>query len=226
MLLLILLAISTSSFSITRINLEFKNYNAINYKKKIYRKFNLISYTNQSSAALIEINKKVMRARIKTNGELPKHWNFNSKSYNVILKDSLYKRMNSFNVIKASDKGFFVEAFALEIAKSFGLTVPYFEFIKLCISNECGLYILKEDTTQMFLESRFLRGSSIFKPHYGFRKSANKHPTLYSNSYLNSFSKPNPALYNPLFYKTVGSDKNDLIFFNFLNYITNIRIMF
>lgn len=223
MLLIITFILSFTAAATTQISLEFKNYNAINYKRNFYNKFNSVSYSNKSSAGVIRIDGKEFKAKIKTNGELPKHWYNDLKSYTVTLKDSLYKKMSSFNLIMPADKSFFVEAFALKIAKENGLVVPYFEFVNLCISKRCELYLLKEDLSKNFIESRLLRGSSFFKPNIGFRKLINKHPTIYTNAYQSSFSTQNPALYNPLFYKAIGPEKNEFLFEHFLKNGTRLN---
>jgi len=212
LLIVFMFSISATADVITRIDLEFKDYTAMNYKKTFFEKFKSIAYENKSSPGIMKIERKEFKIKLKTNGELPKHWDSNTKSYNVTIIGSLYKKMNRFNLVRLADKSYFAEGFALQLAKESGLLVPYYEYINLCISKDCELYLMKEDLAKNFIESRYLRGSSFFKTDFGFKKFVNKHPIVYKNSYQSSFSSKNPALYNHLFYKTIGSENNNFMF--------------
>lgn len=120
--------------------------------------------------------KKDIRASISLKGFRAVHWNEKEKSsYSVKLKgDETFLGMDEFDVNKPRARNYVHEWIFYKFAKSIGLAVPKYEFIKMSINgNKSNLYVAEEGMTNKLIERNKRRNGPIFKVtgEYTFKDS-------------------------------------------------------
>ena len=220
MFFLCLIVLTFNVFALDQLDIQFtpKNQKIINFKKKYFLKTKKIYHKHKKAKAFLYLNEEAIKVEVSTTGELPKHWARREKSYDIkLLKGKTYKGLKQFKLIKGSDKHFFVESFAYDLAKELNLITPRYDFVELCSNkSECGLYFFREKETKDFFERRLLRGSVFYKPRIGLNKYLNKEETIYESQYRNGFQNYNKAKDLVYFYKGIGSKVSYSGFTDFL----------
>ena len=155
---------------------------------------------------LLDANKnKDIRASISLKGFRAVHWTEKEKSsYSIKLKgDGTFLGMDEFDVNKPRARNYVHEWIFYKFAKSIGLAVPKYEFIKMSINgNRSNLYVAEEGMTNKLIERNKRRNGPIFKVtgEYTFKDSTvevynkrywqrpeNKDLYIFANTKMNDF---------------------------------------
>ena len=107
---------------------------------------------------------KIKKAKIKYRGDFLPHWGYFKKSMRIKLgKNSLFKKMKTFNLIRPKFSMQLNNYLAYQLAEKLGLIAPRTALTQVFINgNYAGVYIMVEQIDENILRNRLLMPGDLY----------------------------------------------------------------